>query len=885
MSLLSAMGRFARKVGVLLRREQYSGELDEEMQFHCEQVARELEERGMSREEARYAAQRQFGNATRLQERSHEVMGFRMETVAQDVRFALRQMGRNPGFAVTAVLMLALGMGASTAIFGFVDAALIQPLPYGQPNRLVDVDESAAVFPRSNLSRYDYEDWKRMNTSLASLDVYNGTGFLLRLGPVAEPVPAARVSAGFFHTLGVHPMLGRDFRPGEDQPGQAKIVMLPYGTWKTRFGGRRDVIGQQVSLSGDEYTIVGVLPRSFAFAPRANAQFWVPLLDPRAGCEDRRSCHDLDGVGRLKPGVTEPMALADLKNVAAQLAKQYPGSNKGQGASVEPLTELIVGKVRPILLTLLAGAGLLLLIACVNVASLLLVRAEKRRREIAVRGALGATPARLVRQFVTEGLMLAVAGCAGGVMVAAGLMMLLTRLVPTAMAQGMPFLSVVGLNVHTVLFAAGVAVLAAGLLAAIPALRMQLSDLHEGLGEGSRGTAGRLWRRLGANLVVVELAVAVVLMAGAGLLGKSLYRLLHVDLGFDATHLAADYVMATGPGYEKPEQQMNLYREIERRVGALPGVTGVAITSDLPIQCDCDTDWIRIAGEPYHGEHNEVLSRDVSPAYLGVLRAKLIEGRMFTDADDAQHPNVTIINETLAKKYFTGEDALGKRIGNTDQTPTSMREVVGVIADIREGALDDPPWPAEYLPIYHAPETNFSVVARTRSDAGALLPEMVKAMRRISPDPGVYGEVTMEEQASASPSAMLHRFSTWLVGGFAAMALLLCVVGLYGVVAYSVSQRTREIGIRMALGAERGAVHGLILKEAGRLAGLGIVVGLGCAVAAAALMKSLLFGVAAWDVPTLAAVTGVLGVSAMVASYLPARRAARVNPVEALRSE
>lgn len=881
---MSGVGKILRKLAALTGRTHFDGELEEEMVFHQEQIEEELRRGGMGAEEAHYAAMRQFGNSTRMKERSTEVVRFRLETVAQDVRFAARQMGRNPGFALTAVLMLALGIGASTAIFGFVDAALVRPLPYGQPNRLVDVAESEAVFPRSNLSRYDYEDWTRMNRTLASLDVYEGTGFLLRLGSVAEPVPATRVSAGFFHTLGVQPILGRDFRPGEDQPGGAKIVMLPYGTWKARFGGRPDVIGQQVSLSGDEYTIVGVLPRSFSFAPRGNADFWVPLLD-RTGCEQRRSCHNLFGVGRLKEGVTIAAARADLKNVAAQLAKQYPGSNRGQGASVRSLTELIVGQVRPILLTLLAGAGLLLLIACVNVASLLLVRAEKRRREVAVRSALGATPTRLVRQFVTEALLLAAGGCASGLAVAVGLMMLLTRIVPKAVAAGMPFLNIVGLHAHTVVFAAGVTVLAAALLAAIPVLRMQLQDLHEGLAEAGRGSAGRLWHKLGANLIVVELAVAVVLLAGAGLLGKSLYRLLHVPLGFDSTHLATASVMETNPAGTKPDQLWGLYRRIEQQVGALPGVTAVGISSDLPIQCNCDTDWIRIPGKPFHGEHNDVLDRDVTPNYPSTLGVQLLEGRMFTGADDARHPNVTIINETLARKYFPGEDPIGKQIGDGGLTPSSMRTIVGVIADFREGALDDAIWPAEYFPIYRNADSNIVVVARTRSDAGALLPEMVKTLRAISPTLGVYGEITMEQQASASTTAMMHRFSTWLVAGFAAMALLLCVVGLYGVVAYSVSQRTREIGIRMAMGAERAAVHRLILREAGVLTAFGIGGGLGCAVAAATLMKSLLFGVQAWDAPTLAAVAAVLGISALVASFLPARRAAGVNPVEALRAE
>ena len=875
-------GYWWRKVRALFGREKFAGELDEEMAFHREQMARELERDGMTPEAARVAAARRFGNATRLRERSHEVVGFRAETVALDLRFAMRQLRKNPGFAVTAIAMLALGIGASTAIFSFVDAALIRPLPFAQPKRLVDVDESAAAFPRSNLSRDDYDDWRRMQSTLSGLDVYTSFGFLLRMGSVSEPVPAGRVSDGFFHTLGVEPMLGRDFRAGEDQPSAAKVAILPYGTWMKRFGGRRDAIGETVSLSGDAYTIIGVLPRGFAFPPRGDAEFWVPL-GGKSGCEQHRSCHNLDGVGRLKDGVTVAQARADLKIIAAQLEKQYPDSNTGQSANVQGLDEFIVGPVRPILLMLLAGAGLLLLIACVNVASLLLVRSESRRREVAVRGALGATPGRLSRQFVTEGLLLAAAGGGVGVGVAALTMTLIKKMIPAPITQRATFLGDVGTNAHTLLFAGGVAVAAAVLMALTPMVRLAFQDIHNALSEGGRGAAGRFWKRLGANLVVVELTVAMVLLAGAGLLGKSLYRLLHVDLGMNPGHLATVNLMA--PGNPKPEELVALYGEIGRRVRSLPGVEAVGFTSDLPVRCDCDTDWIRIPGRPFHGEHNDVMERDASVDYLTAVGARLERGRWFTEQDDAKHPYVTVINETLARKYFPGEDALGKTIGNPQLDPKQMREVVGVVADIREAALDDHPLPAEYFPIDRGPDNFFSLAVRTKGDEKALLPELVKTLRGINPNLGVYGELTMADLIDATPPAMVHQLAAWLVGGFAGLALVLGVVGLYGVVAYSVSQRTREIGVRMALGAPRSAVHGMILKEAGLLAGIGIVLGLACAIGAAALMKGLLFGVRAWDVSTLAGVAAMLGCFALLASFIPARRAARVNPVDALRAE
>jgi len=541
--------------------------------------------------------------------------------------------------------------------------------------------------------------------------------------------------------------------------------------------------------------------------------------------------------------------------------------------------------VRPILLTLLGGAGLLLLIACVNVASLVLVRSESRRREIAVRGALGATPLRLVRQFVAEGLLLALLGSLAGVLVAAGMMRLLGRLVRKDMAAKMPFLAGVGLNAHTGAFVATISLMAALLLAATPMLRLSFQKVRDGLADGERGAAGRLWRRLGANLVVIELAVAVVLLAAAGLLGQSLHRLLHMPLGFDPNHLATVRVMAPGTVFKSDEQTVGLYREIARRVSSLPGVVLAGMTSMLPVHCNCNTDRIQFPGRPYHGEHNEVDERHVSAEYLPTLKARLLRGRFFTDADDSSKPGVAVINQALAQKYFPGQDPLGQRIANDEGGRPSIWEIVGVVDDVREGPLDVDTWPAEYFPINQTRDNYFSLAVRTGQEPGTLLPELVSTLHQIDPSLGVSDEATMNEKIDGTPAAYLHRSSAGLVGGFAAVALVLSVVGLYGVIAYSVSQRTREIGVRMALGAQRGSVYRMILREAGWLIAAGVAVGLVCSLAAGTMMRTLLFGVRAWDVSTLAAVALVLGVFALMASYVPARRAASVNPVEALRAE
>jgi macrolide transport system ATP-binding/permease protein len=807
-----------------------------------------------------------------------------MSGLFQDLHYGLRQLRKNPGFACTAVLVLTLGISASLAIFGFVDAALLKPIPYPNPARLVHVTESVALIPRANLSYPDYLDWKKLNQVFSALDVYAGNGYLMQTPAGTEPVPGERVSDGFFRTLGITPMLGRDFYAGEDLPAAPPTVLLTFATWQKRFGGRKSVIGDTVTLSGNPHTIIGVLPEDFQFAASGNAEVWT-ALHAESSCDLRRSCHGLNGIARLKDGVSIQMALANMQAIAKQLETQYPDSNRGQGASVVALAEVIIGDVRPILLTLLGGSGLLLLIACVNVSSLLLVRTESRKREIAVRGALGASLARLIGQFVIEGMVLVTIACVLGLAVASVFMRVLMRLVSKDLLDNMPYLRGLDMNLHVLAFAAVIAALAVVLFSLTPTLRSPLSRMQEGLSEGGRGSAGTLWRRFGANLVVVELAVAFILLVGGGLLGKSLYRLLHVELGFQSDHLATLTVALSKSAYSKDEQIVAAARQIVSRAERLPGVESAGISSVLPVSFNGNTTWLRFVGKPYNGEHNEVNERDVSSAFFTTLRAKLSRGRYFSDAEDASRPHVVIINQTLAKRYFPGEDPIGKKIGDTELSPASIVEVVGVVEDVKDGSLDSEIWPAIYYPFNQSTDTYFSLAVRTSQAAQSLLPTLDATIRQIDSGIGTMDESTMSQRIENSQTAYLHRSSAWLVGGFAALALLLGVVGLYSVVAYSVSQRTREIGVRMALGAQRSSVYQLIMKEAAWLTGVGIAIGLLCSIAAATLIRGLLFGVRSWDMATFAAVSVLLAISALLASYIPARRAAKVDPMVALHYE
>ena len=863
------------------RERELADEIESHLQMHIDDNVRA----GMSPLEARRVAVMKLGGVDQTKEayRDRATLPF-LESVVQDLRFTLRQLRRNPAFTVTATAMVALGIGASVAIFAFVDAALIKPLPYQNPSRLAFVSETTPEVARANLSYYDYLDWKKLNRVFDSMDGYSQRGHVVSTSAGMEVVDAARVSDGFFRTLGVAPSLGRDFYAGEDLPEAPRTVILSYAAWQKRFGGKQEIIGQPLTLNELPYTIVGVLPQNFHFAPVESAEFWI-TLHPGGYCDERRSCHYLNGVARLKDGVSMEAALADVTRIAKDLEVQYPDSNRNQGATALPLSEVIVGTVKPILLLLLGGAGLLLLIGCINVASLLLVRSETRRRELAVRRALGATRARLIRQFVIEGLVIVVVGSIAGLVSSHWAMQILIGLIPGDMMAGMPYLYDLGLNLRVLIFALAIAVFAAALFSLCPAFRLSTLDVREGMAEGTRGSAGRVWTRIGSKLVILELTTAMVLLVGAGLLGKSFYRLLQVDAGFDTKHLITMRVRVPLSAYEKDEQVVALGRKMVDEVKSLPGVTSVALVSTLPLSFNGNTDWIRFVGRAYNGEHNEVNQRGVSSDYFATLQAKLLRGRTFADVEDASKPRVVVINQTLAKKYFPGEDPVGQRFGDTNLSPKSIKEIIGVVDDIREGPLDSEIWPAYYYPFNQYPDIDFSVAVRTIQDEQSLIPPVADAIRRIDSTISISNQTTMTARANNAPTVYLRRSSTWLVGGFAVVALLLGVVGLYGVIAYSVSQRTREIGVRIALGAQRGTVYRLILREAGALALAGIVIGTGCAILVASLMRKLLFGTPPWDITTLIAVAAVLGASALLASFLPARRAASVDPMSALRAE
>ncbi|HXR98316.1 MAG TPA: ABC transporter permease [Terriglobales bacterium] len=815
-----------------------------------------------------------------------------LKQLPRDLRLAARQLIKNPAFGITTIAVLALGAGAFLAILAFVDAVLVKPLPYPQPDQLMYVGERTAAQPRTNLSYQDYLDWQSQNTVFASLALYRRTRFVVGTSAGAVSAPGIRVSDNFFRTLGISPALGRDFQPGEDLPSGPRLALLSWSTWQRRYAARPGVMGQSIVLNGEPYTIVGVLPRNFSFAFANAAEYWA-TYHAEDGCDTHRSCHGAWGVGRLRDGVSPQAALANLQAIALRLQREYPDSNRNQGASLTPLEEAVVGELRPILVALGAGAGLLLLIAGINAAGLIVLRSDRRRREVAIRAALGASASCLFGQFAAEALLITVAGGALGLVAAYGGISLLKRLLSAALLADMPFLTGLGLDARLLAAAAAVSLGAFLTLTLVPMLQISRSatlranqwrNRQRGMGS-ARGASGTHWRRLGARLVMAELATAIVLLAGAGLAGKSLYRLLHVELGITPEHLVTFNINEPGATYDTSVKQIAAAQRIVDTVRALPGVVSAGVeTNGLPLDGNGNTTWFHFAGRPWHGEHSEAPFRPVGEDYFATLQARMFAGRGFARGDDKTRPNVAIVNRAFARVYFPGQDAVGKVL-LTNATPPLPIQIVGVVDDIREGSLDAPIPPVMYRPFRQDPDSDIGLVVRVAGEDSGILPEIAAAVRRVDPAIVARDGQAMAARVEDSQSAYLHRTLSWLLGAFAAMALLLSVVGLYGVVAYSVSQRRREIGIRMALGASTGAIYHLVLGEAGALVAVGVTAGMLAAIAAARVSSTLWFGVQPWDWSTLSAVALILAAAALAACIRPARAATRVNPTDCVRAE
>jgi macrolide transport system ATP-binding/permease protein len=903
MRLLRLLYTVPLRLRSLFRRDQVERDLEDEFRDHLERQVEAGIARGLTHDEARYAAMRAFGGVEGRKEECRDMRRVNfIEHRLQDLRYAIRQLLRYRGFATTAIVVPALGIAASVALFGFVDAAMIKPLPYAEPSRLVTVfgtrPDLAAGQNRGGVSYLDFLDWRERNRAFSSVAAYDvRAGFTLETTMGPEPVPGLRVTSAFFRTLGVTPLIGREFAVDEEGAAAPPTVLISYAAWQRRFGGNPDVLGQTVTLqsfwlgNAEPHVVIGVLPPGFHFPMAEHAEFWATIRRTQA-CWGIRGCRSLEAIARLANGVSVQAASVDMTSVLEQLRREYPDHHRSpEAAKLIPLRDVMLGDVGRMLIMLLVGSLLLLVIACTNVTSLVLARTDSRAREIAVRNALGASSPRLVLQFATEALVLATTAAALGVLLASVGMRFLSSLLTADMISRMPYLQDIGLNPRLVVFAVAVTAVVTCVFALTPLARVSVSGTLAGLNYESRTTAGGTWRRLGAHLVVAELAVAVVLLIGAGLLGKSLYRLIHVDVGFNAQQLAE---VAVAPGSaritgadptrdDNTEQPGALARRIAERVAAVPGVQAVGYADLLPLSAGLaptSTFWVSgRASEEQLPEDWPV--RRISSRYFTTLQARLLRGRYFTEEEVASVRPVMIIGESAARRYFRSEDPIGQSIA-LGGAASPAREIVGVVADIKDGPPETPSHPSAYVPF---DQSAFGLAVRLSQSEQTFVPTVRAAIREIQPDALVGELTTIADRANRLPSTSLHRSTAWLIGAFAAIAFVLSVVGLYGVVAYSVGQRTREIGVRMALGAERRMVYRLVLGEASWLAGLGTALGTICAVMAATLMQSLLFDVPSWDPATLLGTALAVLVSALLASYIPAHRAASVNPIEVLRSE
>jgi putative ABC transport system permease protein len=806
-----------------------------------------------------------------------------MNKLLQDLRFAARTQFKQPVFTLIAVMTLALGIGASTSIFSVVNAALLRGLPYKSSDRLYHLWEKTpqAEFSKREFSYPDYQDYQQ-NTVFDGLAAYAGGGGVLSGLGEPEVVAAPQASANLFNVLGVEPILGRTFQAGEDQQNGPKVTVLTYGLWQRRFGADPNIVGRQLTLDGVSYTVIGVLPASFQFAMR-NADLWRGY-QPTQNQLTRRFMHGTNLIGRLKPGVSETQAQAELSLIASRIEQQHKESHAGTIVRLVPLQEEVVGTVKPILMVLLAAVGFVLLIACANVASLLLTRSLARQKEVAIRSALGASRWRVVRQLMTESLVLSLAGGAAGLFIAYLAIPALVSALPETQLNAMPFLKTLRIDSGILAFSLLLSVATGLLFGMAPALQSSRLDLNGVLKEGGRSSSVSVGQRLRSALVVSEIALAVILLIGAGLMMKSLFHLLQVNPGFKAENLLTMTVVAPASKYGDNATQVNFNTQLIERVRALPGVSGAGTVNILPLNGG-NTTRFYIDGDPIPapGQEIEANIRNVSDSYFQTLGVPLIAGRMFDQRDHNDAPGVVIIGKTVADRLFAGRDPVGKLLKYGSFPDGDL--IVGVVGDVKITGLDQSIRPVLYYPFRQSSSMFANLVVRTNFDPNALGNTVRTEIRNLEPEAAILNMRSMERMISDTPASFMRRFPALLISIFAGVALILSSIGIYGVVSYSVSQQTRHIGVRMALGAKPSDIMRMVLKQGLVMALIGVSLGVVAAFGLMRLLSTLLFNVSTNDLTTFAIVPFSLLAVAVLACYLPARRATKVDPLVALRYE
>jgi len=880
-----------KKVLLLLRRGRFDADLEEEMAFHRAQAERELVDAGMTPEEARYAAMRQFGNGMRMTERSREVIGFRAETVLHDIRYAVRQLIASPAFTIVILLTLALAIGANTAIFSVINGVLLKRLPYEKPDRLVRVFLSSTTYPKFPMNPFDFLDFRARNQSFESMAAFNrgdvqlsGSGEPMRLNGFG-------ITSGYFHVLGLHPQLGREFDRTAEIPGNGLQIIISDRLWRARFGADTNIIGQKITLNMQPFTIIGVMPAGtvhpgnmyHSLAYGEDVDVWWPFSF--AGDPNRRGSHFIEGIARLKDNVSAGQAGSDMNGIMKQLGREHPNSDAGWSVLVIPLFSEVVGASRPLLLVLLGAVAMVLLIACANAANLLLARASSRQREIAVRMAMGAPRTRVIRQLMTESLLISFLGGGLGLALAFSGVKALVALLPADFPRAQDIHVSAPVLAFTLLVT-----IATGLLFGLaPAFQAAGADPKEGLQKGGRTTIGSgRQSRLRDALVVAEVSLACVLLIGAGLMMRSLLNQLRLDPGFRQEHVLTASLSLPHATYSKEEQVGRFYDQLAANLNALPGVESAGVGTDIPwTGYDENAGGFTIEGKkPPAGEDFQGRYHMATPGYFSALGIPLVAGRFFTAADKRDAPHSVIINRVMADAYWPGENVIGKRMSFEDQ-PKSDKDwitVVGVAGDVKDQPNSPAAKNAFWFPILQSAwSSDMSVVIRARSDPRLLADALRNEVHRLDPSLAIADVRLMDQIVNSSVST--PRFAFALVGLFAGLAIVLAGIGTYGVISYSVSQRTPELGIRMALGALRSDVMSLVLSHAARLAALGTALGVLAALAMARLLKSLVFEVSTSDPVTFASVAGMVIVVALLAGYIPALRATATDPMNALRAE